>query len=322
MARSRLGVALLLPDPVAAEVDGLRRALGSGALGRIAPHLTLVPPVNVVDGRLDEAVSVVRGAGSACPPVRLLLGPVATFWPDTPVLYLVVDGDLAALRRLRRDVFTGPLARPVTWPFVPHVTLAEEVDPAALGAAVAALSHYRADLTVDGVQVLVERAGRRWEVLADVPLGGATVVGRGGLPLELETGDVPDPEAALAVRAWTVPGPSGTGHGPVPPARPFAVSARREGRVVGAAEGTTDDELWVGPLVVDPAVRGQGVGSRLLAEVEALGARRGCRRGWLVCEAGAPLAAWLGSRGWREDLALPDWRHRRPFVRMGRTLGR
>jgi hypothetical protein len=49
MGRHRLGVVLLVPDPWAAEVDGLRRALGDEALDRVAPHITLVPPSNVSD---------------------------------------------------------------------------------------------------------------------------------------------------------------------------------------------------------------------------------------------------------------------------------
>ena len=72
--RHRLGVVLLLDPPVATEVDGLRRALGDGALGRIAPHITLGPPVNVADRDLAGALAVVREAASATSPLRLKLG--------------------------------------------------------------------------------------------------------------------------------------------------------------------------------------------------------------------------------------------------------
>ena len=65
MTKARLGVALLLPAGVSAEVDGLRRALGDGALGRIPAHLTLVPPVNVREDRLGHALAVLRSAAAA-----------------------------------------------------------------------------------------------------------------------------------------------------------------------------------------------------------------------------------------------------------------
>src|SRR5687767_10146098 len=60
MPKARLGVALLLTGQLGHEVDGLRRALGDGALGRIPPHLTLVPPVNVRDDRMADALAVLR----------------------------------------------------------------------------------------------------------------------------------------------------------------------------------------------------------------------------------------------------------------------
>lgn len=176
--KSRVGVALLLPDPVAREVDGLRRALGDGALGRIPPHLTLVPPVNVREDRFADALAVLRDAAAATRPLRLALGPPATFLPVNPVVYLPVhgdhgvhgvQGDLDALHALRDRVFRDPLARPLTWPFVPHVTLADDVDPARIPPALAALADYRAECTVDRLHLLQEGVGRTWTPVADVP---------------------------------------------------------------------------------------------------------------------------------------------------------
>jgi GNAT superfamily N-acetyltransferase len=83
---------------------------------------------------------------------------------------------------------------------------------------------------------------------------------------------------------------------------------------------TADDELWLERIVVDPAVRGQGVGRHLLAEVERIGADRGCRRALLVCPAGGAAQSWCAGHGWSVDLALGRWRHGRDFVRMVRVL--
>ena len=60
--RRRLAVVCIVDGRLGAEVDGLRRALGAAALERIAPHLTLVPPVNVHEEDLAEALAVVRSA--------------------------------------------------------------------------------------------------------------------------------------------------------------------------------------------------------------------------------------------------------------------
>ena len=56
MARSRVGVVLLVPSPIDREIDALRRAVGDGTYERVPAHLTLVPPVNVHEDRFDDAI--------------------------------------------------------------------------------------------------------------------------------------------------------------------------------------------------------------------------------------------------------------------------
>lgn len=311
MPTVRLGVALLLPPAVAAEVDGLRRALGDPSLGRIPAHLTLVPPVNVQVPRILEALARLRAAAGATRSFSLELGPPATFLPDNPVLYLAVSHEGSPLAGLRDRVFTPPLARTLTWPWVPHVTVADGADPARIAAAVVALADYRATITVDRVHLLQEGPGRVWEPIADAGFARLAVVGRGGLALELATSDRLDPEAA----AWlelTAPA------GPHRPGRPFALTARRDGRLVGVATGTTrPDEATLDDLVVEPAEHGQGIGAHVLAAVESLAAERGCRRVEAVAPTGSRGAAFLAGRGWR-TVSGPDDTVR---VRLYRALG-
>ncbi|MBN2622028.1 MAG: 2'-5' RNA ligase family protein [Acidimicrobiales bacterium] len=170
MARRRLGVALLLPQPVATEVDGLRRALGDGALGRIPAHLTLVPPVNVPADQLPAALDLLREAATVTRPLNLRLGPAATFHPVNPVVYLTVGGDVDDLRALRDRVFRPPLERPLTHPFVPHVTVCDDLDPARIPAAVAALADFVVDVNVAVVHLLEEGRDRVWRPIADAVL--------------------------------------------------------------------------------------------------------------------------------------------------------
>lgn len=274
-SRRRLGVALLLDPPVADEVDGLRRALGDPSLGKIPPHLTLVPPVNVRGDDLTAALSRLRQAAARLGgPLRLTLGPVRTFLPDNPVLYLGVGGELDGLTVLRHAVFVSPLARPLTWPWVPHVTLADSAPPERITAAVAALDRYAATADIDRIVLLEERAGRVWEPLADAVLGPAIVVGTGGLPLELTPGRTVDPEGH---RMLAEAGSSGAGFGaewspePTRPS-PFSrvvLTARREGQVVGVGVATATDH----GVFVAPEARRQGVGTHLLTHL-GLAARR------------------------------------------------
>ena len=255
----RLGVALLVPPPLDAEIDGLRRALGDGALGRIPAHLTLVPPVNVREDRLAGALAVLRAAASATRPFTVSLGPLATFLPDNPTLHLDVADDDACVRALRDRVFLDPLARPLTWPFVPHVTLADEADPDRIDAALSALADYRVDVTFSKVHLLREGPGRVWAPIADATFAPPAVIGRGGLPIELTVTGAVDPEAAR-----------------LGPAR-LVVTARAEGAVAGYVEGWCESgAAHVSALVVAPGHLHLGVGRHLLAAFRSEAAERGC----------------------------------------------
>jgi 2'-5' RNA ligase/GNAT superfamily N-acetyltransferase len=292
VARSRLGVALLLPPPLVEEVNGLRRALGDPSLERVPPHITLVPPVNVRDDDLGRALAVLRGAAATIPaPLTLGIGPPASFLPDSPVLYLEVSGDLEALDALRRRALSPPLARALSWPFVPHVTVADEADPVRIDRAAAALCGYRASVGVERIHLLRETrhpGGRRWDPLADAAFGPPAVVGRGGLALELTRSQLLDPEAAAVLAAGGA-GPAAEGAGPFTgadagpvvaggtsgPVPRIVVTARREDAAVGVAGAWLGGDGGQVAVFVDPAVRRQGVGSHLLAAVEAAVRRSG-----------------------------------------------
>jgi 2'-5' RNA ligase len=321
-----LGVALLVPPPLDVEVAGLRRAVGDRARLRIPPHVTLVPPVNVREDRLGDVLAVLRGAAATTAPLALTLGPPATFLPATPVLHLGVGGEPPEFERLlalRAAVSSGPLDRPVTRPFVPHVTLADGAEPDRIAAAVRAFADFVVDVTFERVHLLEEGEGRVWHSVADVAFGPPAVVGRGGIELELTTSDQLDPEAAaFTERAWreatdewadTAPG-GGGGTG-------LAVTGRRGSVVVGTAEGRLDGGVaTLRRLVVVRDERGTGIGTQLLAAFESAAAERGCRRARAIAPAGGREAGFLRSRGWVEELPLPDWEAGRDFLRLARRL--
>ena len=268
-------MAVLVDPPHSDEIDGLRRALGDPSLGRIPPHVTLVPPVNVRAAELTAALEVLRAAAAAVPgPLTLTLGAVTTFMPVNPVLYLQVGGDLDGLRRLRDAVFRPPLERSLSWPWVPHATLADGAEPDRIEAARAALGSYAVAVEIDRVVLLEEGRGRVWSPLADARLGPPVRIGTGGLTLHLTAGRLPDPELAQARAALTEGaegrcGPEGEAGGP-PPAllAPVVVTAHRDGTAVGQAVAAVgpagpEVEVWV-----RPDARRQGVGGHLLAHLE------------------------------------------------------
>ncbi len=266
MARLRLGVALLVPPPLDVEIDALRRAVGDGTYGRVPAHLTLVPPVNVNVGRLDDALRVLREAAARTRPFRVSLGPPTTFLPDNPVLYLPVTAGDEAVQAVRDRVFVDPLARPLTWPFVAHVTVADECSPERIVAAQEALAGYTTDMEIGRVHLLQEGAGRVWGPIADFPFEAAAVIGRGGLPVELTVTDDADPSVRAFVR--------GAGQH-----EPVTITARRDGSIVGVARGwATTESAQLSELVVADGERDLGTEDHLVAAFDSWAAKRGVWR--------------------------------------------
>jgi 2'-5' RNA ligase len=272
--RLRLGVALLIPEPLAAEIDGLRRACDDGARGRVPPHLTLVPPVNVRVDDVPAALRVIREVAATVRPFTLRLGPPSTFLPDTPTLHLAVGGRgdaTAVLRRLRDGVFRPPLERPLTHGFVPHVTISDDMEPERIAASISALSGFVVEATFDRVHLLHEQrhgeVHRRWVPVADVRFAAPIVVGRGGVELDLAVSALVDPEAvAFETGAWPDDEPAVPRSDAPAGCEPVVVTARRHGVVVGVARGWAGvDRAELCSVLVAADQRGQGIARHLMA---------------------------------------------------------
>lgn len=182
-------VALMLKGIVAAEIDEIRRGLGVRALERIGPHVTVVPPLDVPIGLLEEATGVLRRAAAASSPVQLELGPARTFFPRAPVIYLEVGGDLEEVTQLRAALTFGVLAEhrlKYERPFVPHVTLDRRMAPDRIQSALRSVSSYHATAMIDVLTLLVlDRAKPRWEVAQETCLGSPFVEDGAELDIEL-----------------------------------------------------------------------------------------------------------------------------------------
>jgi GNAT superfamily N-acetyltransferase/2'-5' RNA ligase len=288
---------------LANEIDGLRRALGAKALERIAPHCTLIPPVNVREESIEAVLSNVRAAAGKSAPIAVNLGPLATFWPRTPVLYLAVSGDVDAMTVLRTNLGAGPLAPPPARSerdFVAHLTL---------------------DQRIEQVTVLEQDANHRWQPLADAALGKPVVAGRGSLDLELSVVERPDPVvAAWADEQWAGHSRERYGEGPRP-VKPYALVARADGRPVGFADGEIRGPvLRIGRLIVSPEWRSLGVGSHLLRALERLGLERGCGRVRLETLSGGRAEQFYAEHGYVVTATLPRWREEGDFVLMERDI--
>src|SRR3954447_18978935 len=173
MPRVRLASALLVPEPYATEIDGLRRAMGE-SLERVPPHITIVPPVNVREEQVDEVFALHRRAAANLAPITVTLGPATTFLPVNPVVYLEVTGaDVASIHELRTAVSVGLLDRKSDHDFVPHATIVEHTTPDRIDAALVAMADYRVEVDFSSVHLLKQDDDRVWRPLAEAIFRGA-----------------------------------------------------------------------------------------------------------------------------------------------------
>jgi len=306
--RRRLLVALTLAGRQAAEVDGLRRSLGGSGLGRIDPHLTLVPPVNVRTEDFDQVLRLIRSVAME-QPVEVRLGPARTFAPRTPVVYLDVAGDTARIADLRRRLVVAPLVPAVARherPFVPHVTIGGRVAAPRIAAALEMLAEFDLPATLSAVALCEqdEVASRHpWRVVADVVLGSGTSVGRGGREVAFVASTILDPETkawADATPGEDVDAPWGADAG-----APFVLTAYVEGLPVGVAEGSLGTvSAEVRRLRLDERRRGEGIGSQLVRSLEKEAGGRGLRRVVFLAVADGPVEGFLGHLGYHRAAVL------------------
>lgn len=169
MSRRRFAAALLIPPPESTEIDGIRRALGDRQLERIDPHITVIPPINLREEQIADALAVVQAAARTVEPMSLTIGPLDTFGESSPVRFLAVD-PREPVAALYRACWTGILERAEKRSFHPHVTVDIDGGPTAGDdPAVELLADYRVEVLIDRVTVLehVELGDgpvpRRWE---------------------------------------------------------------------------------------------------------------------------------------------------------------
>ncbi len=104
-------------------------------------------------------------------------------------------------------------------------------------------------------------------------------------------------------------------------AEPLSLVARRDGRVVGVAEGEwSPPTAYLDNLIVAVSERGHGIGSRLLAAFESAAAERGCPRLLLRVRSGTEAEGFYRHKGWVEEARLSPWYGERDAVWLRRDL--
>ena len=171
-----IGVAIALPSHYAAQVRAVREAAGDPLAEVVPPHITLLPPTAVDVDSLDEVMRHLRDVAAGTSPFEVRLDEVGTFRPVSPVVYLGLrsGAEECNLLQMRVRDRRGPLARSLSFPFHPHVTLAHEIADDHLDVAAAAGAELDVDFTAARLHLYRLRPEGVWEVAESFVFGRAS----------------------------------------------------------------------------------------------------------------------------------------------------
>ena len=166
-----IGVAVPVPEPWGGDLQRYRTALGDPAAALIPTHVTLVPPVEVAPGRVDEVIDHLTDAAASSAPFRIVLSGTDTFRPVSPVVFVSLVEGMTACRDLAAALRAGPLAMELEFPYHAHVTVAQLLPDDALDRALRELADFGGTFDVASFHLYAHDEATGWTPRRAFPLG-------------------------------------------------------------------------------------------------------------------------------------------------------
>ncbi len=171
-----------LPLELSAFVNSLRQELNPRHAGKAA-HITLLPP-RPLEGHEEEALQEARFHCARFEPFDAEVTGVSSFAPINNVVFLAVGDEESELRSLHAALNVGRLWQQDPYPYVPHITIAQDLDAARTRQLEQSVSQ-RLDRYAGPLRFCLEtlmfvrlRRDGTWVDLATVHLGPAHVMSR------------------------------------------------------------------------------------------------------------------------------------------------
>jgi 2'-5' RNA ligase len=167
-----LGVVVSVPEPWAQLLVEWRSKVGDPQASLVPPHVTLLPPTEV---RVADRAAISAHLAEVArrhPPFTVHLSGTGTFRPVSEVVFVAVALGIADCELIASDVRSGPLARPLNFPYHPHVTVAHDVPTDMLDTAYDGLAELHAEFFVDSFTEFEQLPGGAWAVAREYPLTG------------------------------------------------------------------------------------------------------------------------------------------------------
>jgi 2'-5' RNA ligase len=167
-----LGVVVPLPEPWAQLLVDWRSKVGDPQANVVPPHVTLLPPTEVLVADRTAISDHLAQVATAHPPFDMHLAGTGTFSPVSDVVFVAVARGIGNCELIANDVRQGPLARTLSFPYHPHVTVAHDVAPDMLELAYSGLSDLSAEFRVDHFTEFEQTPGGAWAIAREYPLTG------------------------------------------------------------------------------------------------------------------------------------------------------
>jgi 2'-5' RNA ligase len=167
-----IGVSLAVPEPWGSRLQEFRVSNGDDQGAAIPSHITLVPPVEVADDRLDDVERHLEKVAAGCPSYVVHLRGSGTFRPVSPVVFVNLVEGISWTEQLAKECRSGPLALDLDFPFHPHVTIAHLADDSVLDRAFAELAGFDCTFTVGAFHLYVHDAAHGWTPTREFVLTG------------------------------------------------------------------------------------------------------------------------------------------------------
>lgn len=139
MGEPNYSVVAYLSGKLSEFVDDLRRRLNPNFAGWLA-HVSILPP-RPLQAAQEETVREIRKRCAVREPFLVGIDGVSTFWPVNGVVYLSLSLGSQHLVELHDALNCCGLEREEPYPYVPHVTIAQELDEAGTHAVLEDASH-------------------------------------------------------------------------------------------------------------------------------------------------------------------------------------
>ena len=167
-----LGVVVSIPEPWAQLLVEWRGKCGDPQASLVPPHVTLLPPTEVPVTERAAITEHLARVAAGHPPFDMHLEGTDTFRPISEVVFVAVARGMAECARIATDVRTGPLARPLHFPYHPHVTVAHDVPADMQDLAYYGLQDLSAEFRVETFTEFEQTSGGTWAVAREYRLTG------------------------------------------------------------------------------------------------------------------------------------------------------